>query len=73
MAKDAREDALAASQRQAKEDFKAAEERQSGQPTPTQEENDRAKLGFDSLKELDAKEDDGSGPDPNDPKAPAKK
>lgn len=30
------------------------------QPTPTQEENDRAKLGFDSLKELDKKEPDGS-------------
>lgn len=30
------------------------------QPTPTQEENDRAKLGFDSLEELDDKEDDGS-------------
>jgi hypothetical protein len=30
------------------------------QPTPTQEENDRAKLGVESLKELDDKESDGS-------------
>ena len=30
------------------------------QPTPTQQENDRAKLGVDSLSELDNKEADGS-------------
>jgi hypothetical protein len=36
-------------------------ERSRGKPTPTQEENDRAALG-DHLLE---KEDDGSGPDPN--------
>jgi hypothetical protein len=30
------------------------------QPTPTQAENDRAKLGIDSLEQLDDKEDDGS-------------
>lgn len=30
------------------------------QPTPTQAENDRAKLGVSSLKELDDKEPDGS-------------
>src|SRR5215207_1188682 len=30
------------------------------QPTPTQEENDRAKVGALSLEELDNKEDDGS-------------
>lgn len=30
------------------------------QPTPTQEENDRAKLGLQSLAELDDKEPDGS-------------
>jgi hypothetical protein len=33
------------------------------QPTPTQEENDRAKLGVSSLEQLDNKEDDGSGED----------
>jgi hypothetical protein len=32
----------------------------SSQPTPTQEENDRAKLGLQSLEELDNKEPDGS-------------
>lgn len=35
-------------------------ERTKGKPTPTQEENDRAKLGEHVLD----KEDDGSGPDP---------
>jgi hypothetical protein len=30
------------------------------QPTPTQAENDRAKLGVESLEELDNKEPDGS-------------
>src|SRR5215207_1745590 len=35
--------------------------RQEGlQPTPTQEENDRAKVGAMTLEELDNKEDDGS-------------
>jgi len=34
------------------------------QPTPTQEENDRAKLGVDSLSELDNKEADGSAEQP---------
>ena len=53
---------------QAKADYDAAVERQSGQPTPTQSENDAAKLGFDSLKELDAKEDDGT----SEPQAPPK-
>jgi hypothetical protein len=42
-------------------DTKAYYERVNGsQPTPTQQENDRAKLGFDSLKELDNKEDGGA-------------
>ena len=51
-------------------DTKAYYERVSGsQPTPTQAENDRAKLGYDSLKELDNKEDDGSGPDAKAPDA----
>jgi hypothetical protein len=36
-------------------------------PTPTQEENDRAKLGFASLKELDDKEPDGSEEQPTAP------
>jgi len=35
-------------------------------PTPTQEENDMAKLGA----HLESHEDDGSGPDPNDPAHP---
>lgn len=35
----------------------------STQPTPTQEENDRAKLGLHSLEELDDKEADGSPED----------
>jgi hypothetical protein len=41
----------------------------SGKPTPTQEENDRARLG----EPVEKKEDDGSGPDPHvptDPNAP---
>jgi hypothetical protein len=36
-------------------------ERMRGKPTPTQDENDRAALGEHVLE----KEDDGSGPDPN--------
>jgi hypothetical protein len=71
---DGKDKAVADAQKESQADTKAYSERvAASQPTPTQEENDRAKLGFDSLKELDAKEDDGSGPDPNDPKAPAKK
>lgn len=58
---DKKEDQLAQARKQSEEDTKAHYERvSSSQPTPTQEENDRAKLGFDSLKELDDKEDDGS-------------
>ena len=38
-------------------------------PTPTQEENDRAKLGVSDLSELDNKEPDGSKEEA--PKAPA--
>lgn len=54
--------AVADAQKESQADTKAYYERvNSSQPTPTQEENDRAKLGFDSLKELDNKEDDGSG------------
>lgn len=59
--KDTREEQLAASRKAADEDTKAYYDRiDSTQPTPTQEENDRAKLGFESLKELDDKEADGS-------------
>lgn len=47
-----------------KEQLKRSE---STQPTPTQEENDRAKLGISSLADLDDKEDDGS--DEVDPRA----
>lgn len=42
------------------DEAKEAAERQNTQPTPTQEENDRAKLGIHSLEELDDKEADGS-------------
>lgn len=59
--KDPRAQQLSESRKQADEDTKAHYERvSSSQPTPTQEENDRAKLGFDSVEELDDKEDDGS-------------
>lgn len=53
--------AIAEAQKASEADTKAHYERvANSQPTPTQAENDRAKLGFDSLKELDDKEDDGS-------------
>ena len=53
--------ALADARKESDADTKAYYDRvKASQPTPTQEENDRAKLGFDSLKELDSKEDDGS-------------
>lgn len=55
-----REEQLSASRKASEADTKAAEKRQSYQPTPTQEENDRAKLGFNSLEELDDKEDSGA-------------
>lgn len=59
--KDARDKALADARKQSEEDTKAHYERvSSSKPTPTQEENDRAKLGFHSIEELDDKEDDGS-------------
>lgn len=55
-------DAMLKEQRAASDaDTKAQLERASStQPTPTQEENDRAKLGLHSLEELDDKEPDGS-------------
>ena len=47
--------------KQSEADTQAQLERTSStQPTPTQAENDRAKLGFQSLAELDEKEPDGS-------------
>ena len=68
----ARADVLAASQRASEADTKAAAERQSYQPTPTQAENDRAKLGIDSLAQLDSKEDSGA-PDEDEAKVLAAK
>jgi hypothetical protein len=59
--KDPREQALADARKQADADTQAHYDRVgASQPTPTQEENDRAKLGFDSLADLDDKEADGS-------------
>ncbi len=60
MANNDKADALKESQKRAEQDYKDATARQEGQPTPTQAENDRAKLGFDSLADLDDKEDDGA-------------
>lgn len=55
------DEALAASRKEADADTEAFYARiAASQPTPTQEENDRAKLGIDSLEQLDNKEDDGS-------------
>jgi hypothetical protein len=67
----ARADAQAAAIKKLDEDDKARQEAivEAGQrqlkmkPTPTQRENDLAKLG---LLDIDSKEDDGSGPDPHD-------
>ena len=59
-----RDDALKAAQKETAE--RTAEQlkrSESTQPTPTQEENDRAKLGLHSVEELDDKEDDGSPED----------
>lgn len=59
-----KKDAAADAKKQSDADTAAYYDRvNSTQPTPTQEENDRAKLGFESLKELDDKEDDGSPAD----------
>ena len=57
-------DPVAESRRQVEEQNAEAMARMDVQPTPTQEENDRAKLGVDSLAELDKKEGDGS-PNPS--------
>ncbi len=57
----AKNDPLAESQKQvAAETAEQLARAESSQPTPTQEENDRAKLGVSSLSELDNKEADGS-------------
>ena len=54
--------ALADDQARTEQSRKEATEKLSkGKPTPTQEENDRAKLG----EHVVEKEDDGSGPDPH--------
>jgi hypothetical protein len=59
--KDPRDQQIADARKQSEADTQAYYDRvNSSQPTPTQEENDRAKLGFKSLEELDNKEDDGS-------------
>jgi hypothetical protein len=50
---------LAADRAIVDESNKQFAERARGKPTPTQEENDRAKLG----EHVDKKEDDGSGPE----------
>lgn len=60
-ARKSREEQLKAERKAADEDTKAGQERIAKyRPTPTQEENDRAKLGVSSLDELDNKEPDGS-------------
>lgn len=54
--------ALEENRKRAEESHREGSERLSkGKPTPTQEENDRAKLGEHIL----THEDDGSGPDPH--------
>lgn len=56
-----REEQLAESRKAADADTKAHYKRVAdSQPTPTQEENDRAKLGFHSLDDLDSKDDHGA-------------
>lgn len=58
---DNKKDAFKADQQRIADENKEQLARAEGvQPTPTQEENDRAKLGVDSLSELDNKEVDGS-------------
>lgn len=59
-AKKNRDAQLAADKAAVEESNRQYAERAQGKPTPTQEENDRAKLG----EHVTEKEDDGSGPDP---------
>lgn len=59
--KDPRKRQLADARKRADEETEQQLERvASARPTPTQEENDRAKLGVESLSELDDKEPDGT-------------
>lgn len=59
--KDPKAQALADAAKASEADTQAHYDRvAASQPTPTQAENDRAKLGFESLEELDNKEPDGS-------------
>lgn len=63
-ARKSRDEQLKAERKAADEATKEAQERVSKmRPTPTQEENDRAKLGIQSVDELDDKEPDGSEED----------
>jgi len=56
----AKNDPLADSQKRvAAETAEQLARTENARPTPSQEENDRAKLGVDSLSELDNKDDDG--------------
>ena len=62
----AKNDPVAESQKQVAEETKEQLARtENVQPTPTQEENDRAKLGVDSLSQLDSKEGDNSEEQPD--------
>ena len=57
----ARDEALKDGRKDSDADTDAFYERQAAsKPTPTQDENDKAKLGHESLEELDNKEPDGS-------------
>lgn len=63
---DGKKDAFKADQeRIAKENAEQVARTDGFRPTPTQEENDRAKLGVESLKELDNKDSDGSDEQPD--------
>lgn len=57
---EARERAMKDQRKRTDEDNAEATKRSNYKPTPTQEENDRAKLGVESLDELDNKEGDGA-------------
>lgn len=57
---DEKSKAVADTAKRVEAETKDAAERQSYQPTPTQAENDRAKLGNDTLDDLDNKDDNGA-------------
>lgn len=66
--KNPRDEALADSRKRVEDETKEQRARiDSVQPTPTQEENDRARLGIESAKDLDNKEADGSEEAPANP------